>query len=341
MTENKEPLKAEDSHPSKPVDVVIAWVDGDDPAHQKKMIPYLDSGERDYFGSKRTRFRSVNEIRYCLLSIYTFAPFVRNVYVLTDNQDPMLYDDIKKYFPERLSAFRVVDHKEVFRGYEEYLPVFNSRVIETMLWRIDGLSDNFIYFNDDTFLIREVCREDFFINNRPVLRGGWLPAPYPRVWWNKLKSWTIRNVIQRKTYQPKPSYHLAQWSAAHLAGYRWRYFCFNHIPYAISKPTAGHIFREYHDAIHKNLSYKFRNSEQFNFNSLLYHTEIKLGNTWHKKPDLIFMKPYKDGKNYIERKLKESRLEPPPLFMCVQSLDICAHESQQKVINWLEKRIIP
>ncbi len=105
MTKNKEIHQPDDNHLPKPVDVVIAWVDGDDPDHQAKMMPYLDSGERGYFGSKRTRFRSVNEIRHCMLSIYTFAPFVRNVYVLTDNQDPMLYDDIKKHFPERLSTF--------------------------------------------------------------------------------------------------------------------------------------------------------------------------------------------------------------------------------------------
>ncbi len=102
-----------------------------------------------------------------------------------------------------------------------------------------------------------------------------------------------------------------------------------------------HVFREYDHHIRKNLSYKFRNDEQFNFNALLYHTEIKLGNTYYKKPALIFMKPYKGGKNYIDRKLGESSRVPPPLFMCVQSLDICTPGQQQKVLNWLEQRINP
>lgn len=324
---------------SMPIDAVIAWVDGDDPEHRKKMAPYLGSSFIDVPGMDPTRFTSVNEIRYCLLSIYTFAPFVRNVYVVTDNQDPDLYDDIKTYFPDRLASFRIVDHKEIFRGYEEYLPMFNSRAIETMLWRIEGISDNFIYFNDDTFLIRKVSPDDFFVAGRPVLRGNWIPAPYPRIWWNSLRSWIKKKILSDKNYHPKPSYHLGQWSAARLAGFRWRYFYFNHTPYSISRRTAKKCFDEHEGAIRKNISYRFRNHEQFNFNSLLYHTEIKSGNRLFESPSVIYMTPYKRGEDYIPRKLKKSTQKSQPRFMCVQSLDKSPARDQEKIFNWLEEKL--
>ncbi len=324
---------------SVPIDAVIAWVDGNDPEHQKKMAPYLDSSQLDVPGMHPTRFMSVNEIRYCLLSIYTFAPFVRNVYVVTDNQDPELYDDIKTCFPDRLQSFRIVDHREIFRGYEEYLPIFNSRAIETMLWRIEGLSDSFIYFNDDTFLIKKVYPEDFFIDGRPVLRGNWIPAPYPRVWWNSLRGWVAKKVLLNKNYHPRPSYHLGQWAAARQAGFRWRYFYFNHTPYSISRTTAKRCFASNEEVIRSNISYRFRNHEQFNFNSLLYHTEIKYGNRLFSPPSVIYMTPYKRGKTYIQKKLKQSTRNPQPLFMCVQSLDRSPASDQKKIYGWLEKKL--
>ena len=127
------------------IDAVIAWVDGSDPVLNEKRNTYLGRSDSSSLrsGAHSTRFASDNEIRYCVLSIMKFAPFIRNIYIITDGQDPDLYDDIKKYFPERLSSFRVIDHKEIFEGYEQYLPTFNSISIGHMIWRIKGLSDNF------------------------------------------------------------------------------------------------------------------------------------------------------------------------------------------------------
>ena len=54
------------------------------------------------------------------------------------------------------------------------LPTFNSYAIETMLWRIEGLADRFLYFNDDMMLVGPVEPTDFFSNEGKVkLRGRW------------------------------------------------------------------------------------------------------------------------------------------------------------------------
>ena len=68
---------------------------------------------------------------------------------------------------------KVVDHKEIFKGYEKYLPTFNIRSIDAVLHRIEDLSETFVYFNDDVFLINKIREEDWFVKNKAVLMGKW------------------------------------------------------------------------------------------------------------------------------------------------------------------------
>jgi len=92
------------------VDVVISWVDGNDPAHKQKIKPFLDSQSRksdDIAGS--TRFDSVGEIFYCIASIYRFAPFVRKIFIISDNQNPCMDEFIQENFPESKIEIEIVD----------------------------------------------------------------------------------------------------------------------------------------------------------------------------------------------------------------------------------------
>lgn len=322
---------------NKPIDVVISWVDGNDPKHQEKMDPYLDNRVReDIPGAHPTRFRSVNEIRYCVLSIFTFAPFVRNVFIVTDEQDPELHNDVGLHFPDRLKSLKIIDHKEIFKEYEDCLPTFSSRTIEGMIWRIDGLSDRFIYFNDDSFLIRDTEVSDFFIHNRPVLRGGWLPSPWPRTLWFGFQNIIKKSLMGRKDFHPKPSYHLGQWLAAKIAGFRYRYFYFNHTPYSISKTTAEKFYKNDPLFFKEHLRHRFKNHKQVNFISLLYHLELKNGNRNIRKPDVAYVNPTRRPDGYIDRKIALCNRDERIKFLCVQSMDLCIKEDQDKVFNWLE-----
>ena len=153
-------MKIKSSHT---IDVVIAWVDGADPKHKKKRLSFLDNKDvGELAGAAETRFNSLNEVEYCVLSILKFAPFVRNIYIVTDNQDPKIVSAVKKYFPERQKDIRIVDHKEIFEGYEKFLPTFNSICISNMLWRIKGLSNHFVYFNDDDLDSESVQNPEFY-----------------------------------------------------------------------------------------------------------------------------------------------------------------------------------
>jgi hypothetical protein len=142
-----------------PIDVVFSWVDGEDPAWQAKRDIAMgrNPDERHHQAHGDHRFISRDELRYSLRSIEQFAPWVRNVYLVTDDQRPeWLVDDP--------SVIQVVDHRDVFTDHS-VLPTFNSHAIGSRLHHIDGLSEHFLYFNDDVMLGREVGPDLFFLSN--------------------------------------------------------------------------------------------------------------------------------------------------------------------------------
>ncbi|MGB8359677.1 MAG: Stealth CR1 domain-containing protein [Bacteroidales bacterium] len=323
---------------SLPIDAVISWVDGSDPELTEKRNRFLpDTGGSNHPGTHPTRFASVNEIRYCVLSILKFAPFVRNIFIVTDGQDPNLYEDIKTMFPERLTSIRIVDHRELFEGFEKYLPTFNSISIGNMIWRIKGLSENFVYFNDDNFLVRNMSPEDFFINNRPVLRGRWVPAPLSRILWNSIRKTVNKYLLNNAGFQPEASFHLGQWNSASLLGFKCRYFTNSHTSHSVNRKIIEDFFSRNNNLLEQNISFRFRNYSQFTFISLSNHLQLLSGNRRIASPDLAYLMPYNRPDDYIDRKIKLCERNSGIKFICVQSLEMCKKEDQEKILGWMDK----
>jgi hypothetical protein len=141
-----------------PIDVVYTWVDGSDPAWQRRKAQALADnpwvGEVSEQAANDSRFASRDELRYSLRALHCFAPWVRRVFLVTDDQTPAWLD---RAHP-RLT---VVSHREIFGGTGR-LPTFNSQAIESRLHRIPGLAEHFLYLNDDVILGRPVTPEMFF-----------------------------------------------------------------------------------------------------------------------------------------------------------------------------------
>ncbi|MFI5931308.1 stealth family protein [Actinoplanes sp. NPDC051494] len=141
-----------------PIDVVYTWVDGADPAWQARKA--AAQGQNDWLGEASrlahndARFASRDELRYSLRSLHCFAPWVNHIYLVTDDQVPEWLDPAQP-------GLTVVSHREIF-GDTGRLPTFNSQAIESRLHRIPGLSEHFLYLNDDVFLGRPVSPELFF-----------------------------------------------------------------------------------------------------------------------------------------------------------------------------------
>ena len=104
------------------IDAVITWVDGDDPRHKAKREQYGDRrifAQDDVAGS--TRYKSLGEIFYCIASLNRFAPWLNKIYIVTDEQNPMVEEFLRKHFPEGTIPMEIVDHKVIFRGYDPRL----------------------------------------------------------------------------------------------------------------------------------------------------------------------------------------------------------------------------
>ncbi|MFG2882316.1 stealth family protein [Streptomyces sp. NPDC048297] len=138
-----------------PVDVVYTWVDGDAPDMRARRARYQERGIPEILDKETnaSRYTSHDELKYSLRSLAMYAGFVRHVYLVTDGQTPHWLDD-------RAPGITVVDHRDIFP--EGVLPVFNSHAIETRLHHVPGLSEHYLYFNDDVFVGRPVGPGHFF-----------------------------------------------------------------------------------------------------------------------------------------------------------------------------------
>jgi hypothetical protein len=74
-------------------------------------------------------------------AIYMHAPWVRFIYLVTASQLP-------NWLNASHPRVRIVNHAALFPD-PTHLPTFNSLAIESVLHRIPGLSEYFLYFNND------------------------------------------------------------------------------------------------------------------------------------------------------------------------------------------------
>lgn len=137
------------------IDFVIIWVDGSDLEWQEERAKYTPDAHAD---NRDERYRDWELLPYWFRGVEKFAPWVRKVHFVT-------WGHLPKWLDTTHPKLNIVRHSDYIP--EKYLPTFSSHVIELNLHRIEGLSEDFVYFNDDTFIISPVTREVFFKNGLP------------------------------------------------------------------------------------------------------------------------------------------------------------------------------
>ena len=142
------------------IDIVIPWVDGGDLEWRENKKIY--SGEKDY-GDNEERFRDWDLLKYWFRGVEKFAPWVNRIHFITCGHLPV-------WLNVNHPKLHVVNHRDYIPA--EYLPTFSSHPIELNMHRIEGLSEKFIYFNDDFYIIDKVSPDDFFLENTPRGTAG-------------------------------------------------------------------------------------------------------------------------------------------------------------------------
>ena len=137
--------------------MVYLWVDGSDPRWLVKHNACIGKTEERSTVNCKGRYADNDELKYSLRSVEKYAPWLHKIYIVTDEQTPAWLDTSNP-------KVCIVDHKDIMP--EVCLPCFNSTVIEHFLCKIPGLSEHFLFANDDMFINRPEKPGDFFATER-------------------------------------------------------------------------------------------------------------------------------------------------------------------------------
>lgn len=293
-----------------PLDIVIAWVDGNDISLKNKRRQFMNQNEPSN-ALDDTRFASNDEIYFCIASILKYVPYAGTIYVVTDQQTPLWLDQFSQQGLCPAEKIKIVDHQELFRGYEFALPTFNSLSIESMLWNIKGISNHFIYLNDDFFFNQQSDLSDFLIDGQMVIYGHWQATLIKKM------KYIFRKFLQQNFGKvAEAKYSTAQMLSADRVGMT-RYYEIHHRPHILSRDLLSTFFKNNKELLDQQIQFKFRNIDQLLPVGLSNHLAIQSDQAILK--DDIDIAYLKDGRDLEKCILALSNSEIK--FGCIQSLD--------------------
>ena len=232
--------------------MVYTWVDGSDPIWREKKERVLKElygkVNIDTSAASPSRFNSRDELKYSLRSVSMYAPFIRKVYLVTDEQVPPWLDSNN----ERLI---VVSHRDMFSSYIRR-PTFSSRVIESQVHHIPGLSEHFLFMNDDIFFAGPVSPFHFFTRN------------------GKAKFFPSATLLPAGEVGPSDTPVTA--AGKNVRDLMYRDFgrvirhMIAHAPYAQTKSLLQELENVYRDEFRRTALHQFRSLEDIKVPSLLY-----------------------------------------------------------------------
>jgi hypothetical protein len=251
-------------------------------------------------GLDAARFRDNEELRYSLRSLERYAPWVRSIILVTDGQRP-------SWLRADQPKIRIVDHREFIPG--EYLPTFNSHVIEAYLHTVPGLAEHYLYMNDDVFLARPCRKTDFFApNGLPLAFVDWrirrrfgysyTKTPHAMSYFNTLR------ILEERGVPTNPKFVTA------------------HGPYPQTRSNALEAFAFYREHIEAFAANRFRTTGEL----ALYSHALPLW-IYHKKRLIPCDERYyyvqtrrRDRIAYYRAILRSRRDRVPPLFFCINDV---------------------
>ena len=150
---------------SQQIDFVISWVDGNDEEWQKRKKTLQNNKDEDF---RVERYRDWGLLKYWFRGVEKYTPWVRRVFFVCDQEVP-------SWLNKECPKLRIVNHKDYIPS--DYLPAFSSHPIELNSYLIPDLSEQFVYFCDDMFIIKRMKETDFFKKGLPVDCAALNPIP--------------------------------------------------------------------------------------------------------------------------------------------------------------------
>lgn len=246
--------------PEDAIDIILPWVDDSDPEWKAQRALYSDD-VADGFDSSDARYRDWGLLRYLFRGIDSFAPWVRKVHFVT-------WGHLPEWLDTSYEKLNVVNHKDFIP--EKYLPTFSATSIEWNIYRIEELSEKFVYFNDDTLLLAPVTPEDFFHDGLPcaspvlepfrVSKGDWFYTPATNCAILN-DHFSLKQCVKKNPLKwINPCYGFkGNLSTLLMLAYPFVYgfFC-AHLPNAFLKSTFREVWEAEPELLDKTCSHKFR-----------------------------------------------------------------------------------
>lgn len=262
------------------IDFVIPWVDGNDSRWRAEKDKYERILNPSNHPSAPTvskssanadcRYRELGLLKYWFRGVEQFAPWVNKVFFVTCGQTP---EWLNTAHPKLIC----VNHRDYIP--EKYLPTFNANTIELNFHRIEGLSEHFVYFNDDMFLLQPIEPVYFFKEGNPILLST---LKYPDYLGNNNWSRLIFNdycLVNRNHDIGRSVWeHRRKWFNVGLLGWRHafrNYICFfanknlpvgnyEHLALPHLKSTMEDCWEKCFSVLDHASTFKFRSDEQVN-----------------------------------------------------------------------------
>lgn len=245
-------------HMQEKIDVVIPWVDGNDPLWLKQKNQYYTGKEKSVHAFN---YQDWGLLKYWFRGIEKYMPWVRYVFFVT-------WGHIPEWLDTTNPKLKIVKHADYIP--QKYLPTFSSHVIELNLHRIKGLSEHFIYFNDDTYVIRPCTSEIFFKNGMPMDSAIINPiAPANTTCISFLQLTTVAVINQNFKKRRVVKKNLRKWynlKYKRLLPLNFLFIPWNrfpgllekHIPTSFLKSTYKEVWEKEYELLNQTCMHKFR-----------------------------------------------------------------------------------
>ena len=299
------------------IDIVYLWVDGNDPQWLAKHNACIGKTEDKSAVNCKGRYSDNDELKYSLRSVEMYAPWIRKIFIVTDNQVP-------KWLDTSNPKIRIVDHKEILP--EVSLPCFNSRLIEHFLYKIPGLSEHFLYANDDMFINRPVTPATFFAaDGLPIIRFNRRPFRKFTLWFKeKVQGKALSNYVQ------------AIRNSAELVEKRYGIYYggkTHHNIDAYLKSDYRHVGDVFRNEIGAMLTHHVRNADDVQRNIYSY---VALA---EKRAHLHYVTRKTSFRLHIQNESHYGKLEKyNPILFCMNDSQYAKDEDRERAKAYLDRR---
>lgn len=324
---------------SSKIDFVMIWVDGNDSEWRQERSLYEPSLNKNDDNSDH-RYRDWNNIQYWFRGVEKYCPWVNRIHFVT-------WGHLPEWLDVSNPKLNVVKHSDFIP--EKYLPTFSSHTIELNLHRIEGLAEQFVYFNDDTFVINHVSPEFFFKKGKPCdsavltahcynMEDMYIMAPFRNIGIIN-NAFNMHDVIKSNPFGWfNFKYGINNLRTMFLlACPRFPGMLQQHLPTSFLKSTFVEVWDRYHDILDETCSNRFRQMTDVN-QWVLKEWQIACGN--------FYPRSLKAGKSIpayrIDAAVSCIKNQESPLF-CLNDTEMTEEEFQRcaKLIQESFSTILP